>query len=256
MSIICYYSAATDIGSRESNQDNFSVCGNIPFSAADINYSAKETTANSHPALFAVGDGVGSHESSAETVHLTLEVLNDEFRKYSEEPDKEAWVCETVRNVQGKVSEFLRETEKNGSNTLAFLVIDKDFFIFANIGDSPAFMLKNGYDTVNELSVRHNLETYHRLTGKPVGSDDSRYLIYSFGSNPFDLSSVVNITEGALDDGDCFIICSDGISNALNDNDIADMLRSGATARDFVEKASRTPGSDNCTAIVIRLTLS
>lgn len=256
MSITYNYSAATDIGSRESNQDNFSVCGAIPFYDAETNYIVRVSTSDSLPALFAVCDGVGSREVSADTARLTLKVLNDEFKKYDDTPDKEAWVCETIRIIQKRVSDFLRQSEKRGSNTLAFLIIDNGFFIFANIGDSPAFILKNSESTASELSIRHNLETYHRLTGKPVSPDDSRYLLYAFGANPFDLSSVVNITNGAINDGDCFIICSDGISNELSEYEITSMLRNGASADDFTRIAAGVPDSDNCTAIIIRLTLS
>ena len=195
MSLTYNYSAATDIGSRETNQDNFSVCGDIPFFFTDENYIVPVSTSGDLPALFAVCDGVGSRRDSAETAQLALRLLCCEFRKYREATNKEEWVCEAVRCIQKGIAEFLRETEKNGSNTLAFLVIDEDFFIFANIGDSPAFILKRNDGTVTELSVRHNLETYHRLTGKPVGPDDSRYLLYAFGSNSFDLSKVVNIKE-------------------------------------------------------------
>ncbi|MBR3835951.1 MAG: serine/threonine-protein phosphatase [Clostridia bacterium] len=253
MSTSYTFSAATNIGGRESNQDNFFAGGIIPFPSDEVNFSSQGIGESSAPGIFVVCDGVGSRESSAKTARATIDSLVNRFKDNTVYDYSEEWLRETICAVQKDIADFLNETGENGSNTLSFLIISQEYFVFANIGDSPAFLVKNSFDSLIELSVRHNLETYNRLTGKPVGPDDSRYLLYSFGSNPFDLSSVVNIADGVVESGDSFILCSDGITNAISEEKITEMLRDGAQADDFVNLAILTPGSDNCTAIVIHI---
>ncbi len=245
------YSAATHTGDRETNQDNLSLCGELPFTRDDESYRRTDTSADLIPAVFAVCDGIGSYEDSAESAIVTLEALAQSAQALSAEEDKIDWVYRTVDEIGNQVRGFLRDNEKKGGNTLSFLVFDESRFYFANIGDSPAFILRRNGESVQEISLRHNLATYHRLIGKPVTLDDSRCLIYSVGANTEELSKIVNLYVDELSSGDSFLICSDGITNELTEEEITQMLQSRASADEFVSIAASQPGSDNCTAIVI-----
>ncbi len=244
------FSAATHVGDRETNQDNFSVCGQIPFASEDESYRLGSVGSDKFPAAFVLCDGIGSYESSAQTAVRTLETVNECSKDYPDAPDKAEWVRDAVKAVQQNVSSFLKENMLKGGNTLTMLMLDENEFIFTNVGDSPAFIMTKDNE-LTELSVRHNLATYKKLTGQPVEPDDSRYLIFSIGSNLYDLKHALSIKRRSLSAGDCFLLCSDGVTNELSEEEIAFMLSEKMTADEFVARAASNEGSDNCTAIVI-----
>ncbi len=244
------FSAATHVGDRETNQDNFSLCGQIPFASEDESYRLRSVSAEKFPAVFALCDGIGSLENSDLSAVCTLEALNSCTEGYKEAEDKIQWLKNSVRSIQQDVKSFLKNNQLKGGNTLTMLVIDENEFLFSNIGDSPTFILTKD-KKLTELSIRHNLATYKKLTGQPVGPNDSRCLIYSIGANPYDLRNAASGKRMPLSAGDSFLLCSDGVTNELSEEEIAFMLSEKMTADEFVARCASKEGADNCTAIVI-----
>ncbi len=243
------FSAATNIGQRQENQDYFSANGIMP-PQGNVHCYTKIFADEKYPAFFAVSDGVGSLADSAKTATITLAILNEKLKNIDINSDLTEWTLTSIDSTHQKLREYMKSLSLNGANTLSCLLITNNQLLYANVGDSPGFVLKKG-GTLEEISVRHNLETYKRFTGQLVEEGDSSYLLYCFDGSNCKLSDIANIWTDIPSPGDKFLLCSDGITNALNEKQIASLLNSNAHASEFVKSAAKVPNADNCTAIVI-----
>lgn len=243
------FSAATDIGQRDENQDCFSA-ESFMSQPGEKSYCISTVTDDSFPALFSVSDGVGSLEDSAQTSFLTLKLLNEKIESFDIDSDPVEWAVISIDEIHQHLLDYMYSTSVCGANTLSCLLLTKEYFLYSNIGDSPGFILKDD-GVLTELSIRHNLETYKKLTGQEIEEGDSSFLLYCFDNGNTKLSDIANIWEDELKPGDKFLLCSDGITNALNEEEITLLLKNNAPASEFVKKAAKIKGADNCTAIVI-----
>lgn len=121
-----------------------------------------------------------------------------------------------------------------------------------NVGDSRCYMLRDGI--LRRISVDHTDEEAMRINGitgrKP-------YLTQYLGVDPEEMRICPSVSEHAVTDGDCFLICSDGLSDMLSEEQITAILQSGndeeGTVQTLIVNALKHGGRDNVTVIVCRI---
>lgn len=249
MNFTCY--AATRIGSREKNQDNFCAAGEMPFSAEKKKCVFKAQSDTEESQLFAVCDGVGSLANSDETAYQSLQLLKERMQGLNEADDRVIWLEDAFADLDDEIRCLSDESGIDGANTLTALILKGNQYLFANIGDSPAFLLRDG--ELTELSVRHNMATYKMRIGQTPSDADSSRLLYCIGSQAGFPKGVINIVSGEIRSGDIFLLCSDGIVNTLGEENLTKLLPKKNPAKKIAVKASRARYSDNCTAVVVRI---
>ena len=138
-------------------------------------------------------------------------------------------------------------TERMGS-TMVALYFSHNHVYVCNIGDSRAYRLRSG--ELLQLSVDH-VERHKNPTNKKSP------LTQHLGINPDDLLIEPYIAKGDLQQGDQYLICSDGLTDMLTNFEIDDILRSTITPEDCVQRLVNTAlekgGKDNITVIVCRI---
>lgn len=251
------YSAATLVGQRENNQDGYAAnamlsCPNV----CDIQFSTG--TRDIHELnVFAVCDGVGSFAQSGDAAHAALQRLYEERERYlqmneQERPLLSDWVAYALDSAQKSLKDYCSQHDAQGSATMTILAVAGDGeYVFGNIGDSPAYLLRKKQRLV-ELSERHNLAAEKRRRGEKPSPDDSCALLHHLGETGRN-SLTAHWVSGTLEEGDALLLCSDGVSNTLSERKLASLLKKGANAIAFAEPAAAAPGADNCTAIVVRI---
>ena len=129
--------------------------------------------------------------------------------------------------------------------TLVALAYYGHHFYWMNCGDSRIYRLHDGHLT--QLSTDHSLSS---LLGE-VGH--SSIVTNCIGGGCKD--NYIDIVECTADvqPGDCFILCSDGLSDMIGDGDIAHLLAAGAEAEQLCQAAEKAGGIDNVSAAVIRV---
>ena len=136
--------------------------------------------------------------------------------------------------------------ERMGS-TMAALCFTRRGVTACNIGDSRVYILRDG--ALRQLSVDH-VEHWEGRKKTP--------LTQHLGLDPEELRLEPSICEEALRGGDRFLLCSDGLSDMLEDERIAELLAAapGAeqAARSLLDAALEQGGRDNTTVIVCCLT--
>jgi protein phosphatase len=144
-----------------------------------------------------------------------------------------------------------------GTTVIAALVDDNAGVTFAHVGDSRAYLLREG--VLRRLSEDHSvvaeLVAAGHLTEEEAVSHPQRSVITRvLGAEPNVQVDTFTI-DGA--DGDVLLLCSDGLTGMVGDDRIAELLSADepaeAITRSLVRAALEGGGEDNITAIVFRL---
>ena len=247
-----HYTAASSQGSRKSNQDNLCVSDHIPFIDPDAFFSAAGTLDTQSLRIFCVCDGIGGERMGDVTALMTLEAVSQAAGadETADKPLTEV-VLEAAEAAQQSVTTFLSGIGIMGGCTLTMLAVRENSYALLNIGDSPAFLLRKEDEALIELSSRHNLFWHKRRAGMEPGPADASYLLSYIGKQNIPAQALAYITEGTLSPGDCILLCSDGITNAMDDNSLRAAMADGTDAARLAEQAAAVPHSDNSTVICL-----
>ena len=226
--------AMTDIGrKREVNQDYVYVTDQPigPF-------------AN----LLVVADGMGGHKAGDFASKYTVNVLKEEIENTSlKEPE------EILRNVVSVANRKLIEVaatdiklEGMGTTLVAATVV-------GNVGDSRLYLIN---DKIRQLSKDHSLvEEMVRLGGikaeEARNHPDKNIITRAIGVKE-DVEA--DIYEYRLKKGDVILMCTDGLSNMVEDEDMFDIVKGSRDVIEavqmLIEKANSNGGRDNIGVVV------
>lgn len=239
---------------RSNNEDNFYFDGLYMNSDNHglSNIESKTVSLNSD-SFFAVFDGMGgadygevaSYTAAKDTKRfLTIET---NMNPCDITPSLEH-LCETVNDAVFDAGQSLG-TSKMGS-TLAGLYFHSGQVWVCNLGDSRCYMLRNGKMT--QISEDHTDEEFMKQNGitgrKP-------YLTQYLGIDSQEMMIVPYVKSYYLDKGDRFLICSDGVTDMVDEMQISGMLKWCSSPEVCVEELIRASldggGRDNITAIVL-----
>ena len=232
--------AMTDIGrKREVNQDYVYVTDQPigPF-------------AN----LLVVADGMGGHKAGDFASKYTVNVLKEEIESTSlKEPE------EILRNVVSVANRKLIEVaatdiklEGMGTTLVVATVVGNTLY-FANVGDSRLYLIN---DKIRQLSKDHSLvEEMVRLGGikaeEARNHPDKNIITRAIGVKE-DVEA--DIYEYRLKKGDVILMCTDGLSNMVEDEDMFDIVKGSRDVIEavqmLIEKANSNGGRDNIGVVV------
>ena len=244
----------TDVGRvRTNNEDNYCLCGHIRKDVNDAISSCSIKTFDKR-LLMSVCDGMGG-ESYGEVASL-IAVQN--FRK-AKFKDFVKIATDDVISINKKVCEAGKNAGASRiGSTLANLCIDNGRARSCNLGDSRVYLYREG--EIKQLSKDHDeasrLVDMGMITREQALNDKRRHSLTQFLGMFEDeiipephFSAEINIK-----DGDRFLICSDGISDVLQETDICRILDKEKTPKEAVDKLIETAfekkSKDNCTALV------
>jgi PPM family protein phosphatase len=248
------YWAATDVGrKRAANEDNFLIDQELR--------------------LFVVADGMGGHSSgevaSAMAVHTIRTIVGRERDLFEQDRgDDPTWHMEICMLLEYAVhvaceqiyAKGVQEPEKKGmGTTVVVLLIVRDRGYIAYVGDSRIYLLRGGivYQLTEDHSLMNELIRQGKITAEAF--DDSPYAQFkhamtrAVGPNE---TVEVDTLDFDMIPGDAFLLCSDGLYEYLDDNDISRML-SLTEVKDIpgrlIDMANTRGGKDNITAIIIQI---
>jgi len=144
-----------------------------------------------------------------------------------------------------------------GTTVTAAFMDEGGTIAFAHVGDSRAYLLRDG--SLQRLSDDHSLVGELVRKGELSETDAEHHPQRSVITRALgtDESVEVDTFEVRAQDGDVFLLCSDGLNTMVPEPAIADIMAGGdaaaAIARDLVRAALAGGGEDNVTAIVFRI---
>ncbi|HJL17884.1 MAG TPA: protein phosphatase 2C domain-containing protein [Sandaracinaceae bacterium LLY-WYZ-13_1] len=212
--------------------------------------------------LYAVADGMGGYEGGEVASRLALASLQTYFELLGEdglglcEPGGEGVARERValaiRIADREVSRRARGRLSKMGTTLACLFLQGDRALIAHVGDSRVYRMRDG--ELEALTRDHSLYSEMEsagLAGLPPRTSFhfSNVITQALGQGP-DVRP--DVTLVSVLPGDRFLLCSDGVTDVLDEESIAWFLtRTEGTARELVEGAYDHGGLDNITAVVV-----
>ena len=212
--------------------------------------------------LFVVADGLGGHVAGRRASELGVGVFVETIAGDGDDAPV-ALLRTAFTNANEAIRDLAaREAQLRGmGTTLAALWLHGDEALVAHAGDSRLYLFRAG--ALHALTLDHSLvgERVARgeLTSEQARIHPSRHVI----------TRAVGVLESVAPDvaslrphrGDAFVLCSDGISGQLTDDEIRDcLLESGEdlsrATRELVQLANVRGGDDNATVVVVRVTES
>jgi protein phosphatase len=209
--------------------------------------------------IFVVADGMGGHRGGEIASRLAVETIISEF--YS---PKERDIVPALRLAFREANKVIIERSKDEidlfgmGTTCTVLVIRKDDVYFAHIGDSRAYLLRNG--ELKQITDDHSLVGEMVRSGI-ISDEDARnhprrnVITRSLGTHE-EMSADIPASPFSLADGDVFLLCSDGLTSLVSQEEVRETLES-KSPRDacdaLVDLANEKGGKDNITVQVIKV---
>ncbi len=263
---------ASDIGrERSENQDHFLVADlrrqllvrqtDIPQAQHELLFGCQEGN------LLVVADGMGGHQDGEvasrtaveSAAHYVLDMMHW-FLKLSpgDEQQFEDELADCLKSIQRKIwAGGEAASQRMGTTvTMAYLLWPRMFVVHA--GDSRCYLHRAG--TLRRLTTDHTIAQQLIDSGAPVADEAYlakwRHVLWNcVGGN--DRQVRPEVVRSELEEGDVVLLCSDGLTNMLEDAEIAAILSTAATSQaatvELIQAANRAGGEDNISAIVCRV---
>ena len=220
----------------------------------DFVFTSREPVGNL-PNLFIVADGMGGHNAGDYASRYAVEIIVDEISKCQEREPAAVLLSAVKRANRELVAKAAQEAALLGMGTTAVLAtLDKKRLWVANVGDSRLYILN---EEARQITRDHSLveEMVRRgeLGKKEARSHPDRHIITRALGAGADVEA--DIFEVDIRKGDQILMCSDGLTNMVEDEEILAIVKEEREISQKVERlvkeANQNGGRDNITVIVI-----
>jgi protein phosphatase len=225
--------------------------------------------------LYVVADGMGGHLAGEVASRVVVEMINKSFQRWVEEkaqqdelfgyPDSSLttlgnYILSSVRLANRVCHEMALGYEQyhGMGTTVVILLVTPSLIITANVGDSRIYRVRNGY--IERLSRDHTIVAEQIEMGV-LSEEDGRTSPYKhiLTRNLGSAESVeVDIFEIEPTNNDRFILCSDGLTDLVTDEEILEMAQNEHDpehlGRKLVERVLKRGAHDNTTVVSVFLT--
>ena len=224
---------------RKNNQDSFG--------------SAK----NSWGELYIVADGMGGHLGGEVASKIAVDHLCDAFKTGQGENDPIQFLDSTIQEANKAVlNEASKKPEYEGMGTTVVAVIIKNnIAYFAHVGDSRIYLYryKKKFFVTKDHSVVQDLLDKGLINEQEAENHpQSNRILQAVGTAKIS----VTITTHELYKGDYLLLCSDGVTGEVTENEILSTvlkLNPMPASKALIDMANKNGGSDNSTCIVIKV---
>lgn len=239
--------AMTDVGQKRTMNQDYVFSSTEPIGVLDN--------------LFLVADGMGGHSAGDLASRFLVENLVDFFRTYDAEKDVHSVLREGIRKVNRELFALAEENPelKGMGTTLVLATIKGNVLYVANIGDSRLYLLREGLE---QITKDHSyVEELVALGQMKRGSKDymekKNIITRAVGAEP-DVD--VDLFAFKVRERDMIMMCSDGLSNMVDEFEMEYIIRSEEglekKAECLIEAANRSGGKDNISVILIEPQIS
>ena len=215
-----------------------------------------EAPIGSLPNLLIVADGMGGHKAGELASKFAVETVKEELARSTEE-HPETMIRNAILSANLKLLHMAKEDENMrgmGTTLVVATVIDQTLY-FANVGDSRLYLLNND---IRQLSKDHSLvQEMVRLGGinqeEAKHHPDKNIITRAVGARE---KVDIDFFEYRLQKDDIILMCTDGLTNMVEDEMIFRIVKGSRDVVEaverLVEKAKMNGGSDNIGVIVAK----
>lgn len=234
----------TDIGQKRQINQDYLYCN--------------ENAVGSFPNLFIVADGMGGHRAGDYASRLCVTKVVDLIASselttpVSVFDDAIGYANRVVYGEAGANEEY----EGMGTTLVASVIIDGTLYV-ANIGDSRLYLLR---DRLQQITEDHSLVEEMVKNGE-IDKEEARshpnknIITRALGTSA---TVVPDYFELEVNEGDIILMCSDGLTNMIEDDEIASIIWQHPkdlpeAGRQLVQKANEYGGKDNIAIVLVQI---
>jgi serine/threonine protein phosphatase PrpC len=230
---------------RENNEDSFYV--------------------NDKLGVYVLADGMGGHDGGEIASNIVVETLGRNISlslQHQQEDDIEHIVNKALYEANEEVILLKKEHIElmNMGTTVVLSVFFDDIAYYSHLGDSRAYLYNKEEDKLLQLTTDDSLVMEMVKRGKlrkdQLRTHHLRNIVTRYlGTNDLALHDIRHCDFGK---GDCILLCSDGLTNMIDERDILAILHASIpmgpqyACDRLVYKANNNGGHDNITVIVIQ----
>lgn len=238
----CLIAGATDVGKKRS---------------ANEDYLGKADTPNGRVAV--VCDGMGGHVGGATASHIAVETILDFMRENYRNDPREA-IGEAIDVANQAILDYARtHSELTGMGSTCVLLLVRNGKVYVgHVGDSRIYLVRS--KTICQLTVDHSF-VQELVDAGTISKEQAEH--HPRKNEITNALGVPNMRPATVRDepispeaGDVFLLCSDGLSNMVDDKHIAHIagnldMTTQQRANMLVQRANDNGGLDNITCVLI-----
>jgi serine/threonine protein phosphatase PrpC len=207
--------------------------------------------------LLAVADGMGGHAAGEVASQLALDTLIQEYYGRDDTPlppaiRLERAIIEANLNIYEQAVNI--DAQSGMGTTIVAAIVYEDRTIVANVGDSRAYLVREG--VAAQITSDHSWVAEQvklgALSAEQAQNHAYRNLVTRcLGHRP---GIQIDLFEHRLEPGDAIVLCSDGLSNQVPLDEIARVVTEHSPSEavdELIELANQRGGPDNITAVVV-----
>jgi len=205
------------------------------------------------PPLFAVADGMGGAQAGEVASKLAAAALEDTDPGRLTGPERVASLIQEANRRVHERSSVDPATSGMGTTMTVALVEDAGVVI-GHVGDSRAYLVRGG--RIEQLTEDHSLVNELLKSGKLSREEADAHPQRSVITRAVGTDPDVDVDSFTVDtrEGDVFLICSDGLTDMVDDGDILDVVEHSdgnldRVTKELVAAANRGGGEDNITVV-------
>ncbi len=242
---------------RTANEDACAVV-DLDRGIAPAGATLRRLDVGARGVLLAVSDGMGGARDGALASALSIEGLVRAFETIPAEIGPAEALERAARAAHREVWDASCRAGHQGHTrmgaTLTALLVHGGRIAIAQVGDSRAYLVRQGRMTrlTNDQSIVQSLIDKGLMKPEDAEHSPMRNILTQAMGHQEELDVVMGDAE--LRDRDCLLVCSDGLTNELGDDEIRDVIlmsmRLDVAAKRLVDRANERGGRDNVTVVL------
>lgn len=203
--------------------------------------------------LLAVADGMGGHRAGEIASSIVIRNIGTHFKemgKIGTKEDAVRWLKDAVSEANVEIYKYTAEhPESEGmGTTIVTAILTDEFLLFGNLGDSRGYVLKGG--KLHQITTDHTLVNLLVKSGELTEEEAEHHprknvLMKALGANTKVEMDIIDVET----DVDGILLCSDGLTNMLDHDQIEKVLNEDLEIEKMVQKliykSNNRGGNDN-----------
>ncbi|MGD0885240.1 MAG: protein phosphatase 2C domain-containing protein [Thermodesulfovibrionales bacterium] len=210
--------------------------------------------------IFLLADGMGGHNAGEVASDIAVKEAYAFIREHIHDSDQDEAIIRMLEEAMDKAHDAIREkatTDLNLSGmgtTLVELVVSKRKAFICHVGDSRAYLFR---DELARLTRDHTVGNYlverDLMPREAIPLQNWHTLTQAVGTEQYPIPDSKTLE---LQDGDIFLLCTDGLTDMLEDDEIRQVIQrhkddTGKASSVLVEDANKKGGRDNITVVLV-----
>lgn len=204
--------------------------------------------------LFVVADGMGGHSAGEVASSMATQIISDCLSDVKENFREE--ISDAIAYANNKIYSSAEGKLSGMGTTVDVCIYDGKYIHIGHVGDSRVYIIKNG--ALNQITVDHSYVEMLLQKGEITKAEAKNYPMKNMITRAVGVNGGISTDyyETAFGKDDVLLMCTDGLTNAVSEEQILEIVNGEESLEKMAEKliyaANENGGPDNITVVVAR----